>query len=142
MSKNNLRYCQIFTLKPQGEIVLGGKARIVEGNFDSFCAVGNVRLDRNCYSEEFENFYFKELFVFDYDWARKWDRIMYGKTDGYKTGIYFPVDEPYAAALIIDDELQCCELVEVGKGVTKEVNGLTRHYNFDGFSLSIVTTAV
>ena len=136
-----MRYCQVYTLPSSGGIVVGNKARIVEGNFDTFAAVGDVRIEINSLPKEPENWFFKELFVFDYDWAKKWDAILYGKTDGFKTGIYFPVDEPFAAALVIDDELQSCELVEVGKGVTKEVKGLIRHYNFDGVSLSIITTS-
>lgn len=115
--------------------------KVVEGNFDTFAAVGSVRIDKNSLPKEPENWFFKELFVFDYDWAKKWDRILYSKSDGYKTGIYFPVDEPFAAALVIDEELQSCELLEVGKEVTKEVRGLTRHYNFDGASLSVITTS-
>jgi hypothetical protein len=126
-------------VKPHGVIVLGGKARIVEGNFDKFVAVGDVRIDKNSLLTK-DDLFFSEVFVFDYQWARKWDLALYSKTDGFKTGIYFPVDDPFAAALIIDEELQSCELVEVGKGVTKEVNGLTRHYNFDGISLSVITT--
>ena len=136
----NTKYSQIYTIST-GSIEVGGQVKVVEGNFDTFAAIGSVRIDKNSLPNEPENWFFKELFVFDYDWARKWDQILYNKSDGYKTGIYFPVDEPYDAALIIDEELQSCELVEVGKGVTKEVRGLTRHYNFDGISLSVITTS-
>ena len=135
------KYCKIFTITQGGGIVVGGKARIVEGNFDKFVAVGDVRIDKNSLLTK-DDLFFSEVFVFDYQWARKWDAILYGKTDGFKTGIYFPVDDPFAAALVIDEELENCELVEVGKEVTKEVRGLTRHYNFDGASLSVITTSV
>ena len=135
-----MRYCQVFTLPSSGGIVVGNKARIVEGNFDTFVAVGDVRIDKNSLLTK-DDLFFSEVFVFDYQWARKWDAILYGKTDGFKTGIYFPVDEPFAAALVIDEELQNCQLVEVGKQVTKEVKGVNRHYSFDGVSLSIITTS-
>lgn len=138
------KYSQVYTIDPTGSITVGGQAKVVEGNFDTFAAVGNVRVEKNSLGDSNpEELVFKSLFVFDFDWAKKWDKILYnGKTDGLKTGIFLPAGDSYDSALVIDDELQCCELVEVGKGVTKEVNGLTRHYNFDGFSLSIVTTAV
>jgi hypothetical protein len=136
------KYCKIFTFTTRGGMVVGGKARIVEGNFDTFAAVGSVRIDKNSLPNEPENWFFKELFVFDYDWARKWDAILYGKTDGFKTGIYFPVNDPFAAALVIDEELESCELVEIDKEVIKETRDLTRYYSFDGASLSIITTKV
>jgi hypothetical protein len=98
-----------------------------------------VRIDKNSLLTK-DDLFFSEVFVFDYQWARKWDLALYGKTDGFKTGIYFPVDQPFAAALVIDKELQSCELVEIAKDITREVGCQTRHYNFDGDSLTIITT--
>ena len=137
-----MRYCQVFTLPSSGGIVVGNKARIVEGNFDTFVAVGDVRIDKNSLPDTSpEDWNFRTLFVFDFAFAKKWDQILYnGKTDGLKTGIFLKLDDgPADAALVIDDELQSCEIVEVGKQVTKEVKGLIRHYNFDGASLSVIT---
>jgi hypothetical protein len=140
-----MKYCQVFTLPTSGGIAIGGKARIVEGNFDTFAAVGDVRIDKNSLPDTSpEDWNFRTLFVFDCEFSKKWDQILYnGKTDGLKTGIFLKLDDgPADAALVIDEELQNCQLVEVGKQVTKEVKGVNRHYIFDGTSLSIITTKV